>query len=424
MGIDTLAGTDGPAADGLITEAVRALYSSNSTGFQRSLRLLTVQPDAPGWELLVDRTLTMRLQAEVTDLWRRGWQPADLVRMASRRFSAAHARLVTDTVVAELAGYPAATIDDQWHDQLAGLDARVWWQGERHSERQGDHAGQWRVREGLDRELGIACALETLQMLMLLPTLESLGPVPGKARHRDAGPVKDVDKRLLVRVRALLAKAESTNFPAEAETFTAGAQALMARHSIDEAMVSAEAVGDPEGPGGRRIGTDAPYETAKATLVAVVATANRCRAVWNKELGFSTVVGFAGDLDAVELVHTSLLVQAMSALVKSGTRAHGDGKSRTRAFRSAFLTAYAHRIGERLSEAADSAVRQAAAEPGHASLLPVLAARDEIVEEAVGEMFGKTKRQRVGTRHDFEGWVSGRAAADAATLQGNRRIKP
>jgi hypothetical protein len=344
--------------------------------------------------------------------------------MANRRFGAGHARLVTDTIAAEMRAYAATTVDELWLEQLSALNAQVWWKDRT------NHPQEWRAREGLDREAGIACVLEVLSMFAGLPRLEQLGPPPGTARQRygDAAPDGGrpsraaVDKRLLVRVRALLAKAESTNFPAEAETFTAGAQALMARHSIDAAMLSADSGGTPDGPRGRRVGVDAPYETAKATLVGVVAHANRCRAVWNKELGFSTVVGFPADLDAVELLHTSLLVQAMSALVKSGTRIHGDGQSRTRAFRSAFLTSYAQRIGERLSAAADEAVHQASADSGRAGLLPVLAARDQVVKEAVDEMFGKTKRHRVSARHDWEGWVSGRAAADVATLQGNRRI--
>ena len=37
--------------------------------------------------------------------------------------------------------------------------------------------------------------------------------------------------------RALLAKAEATDDPAEAETFTAKAQELMTRHAVDEAVL-------------------------------------------------------------------------------------------------------------------------------------------------------------------------------------------
>jgi hypothetical protein len=111
---------------------------------------------------------------------------------------------------------------------------------------------------------------------------------------------------MLTRVRALLAKAESTEFEAEVETFTAAAQSLMARHSIDVAMLAAESGGRPgtEGPQGRRLSIDAPYEVPKLMLLNVVASANRCRSIWNKKLGFATVLGFTPDLHAVEVLFT------------------------------------------------------------------------------------------------------------------------
>ncbi|MFC7722126.1 DUF2786 domain-containing protein [Nonomuraea recticatena] len=49
-------------------------------------------------------------------------------------------------------------------------------------------------------------------------------------------------------MRALLAKAESTTYEAEAETFTSAAQSLMAKYSIDAAMLDAQPGGG--GPGG------------------------------------------------------------------------------------------------------------------------------------------------------------------------------
>lgn len=48
------------------------------------------------------------------------------------------------------------------------------------------------------------------------------------------------DDRVLARVRALLAKAESTEFPDEAEALLAKAQALISRHAIDRAAVAGE----------------------------------------------------------------------------------------------------------------------------------------------------------------------------------------
>ena len=166
---------------------------------------------------------------------------------------------------------------------------------------------------------------------------------------------------MLDKVRALLAKAESTEFPQEAEALTSRAEQLMARHaSIMRCSPRRPATG--EKPAGRRLPVDNPYESPKAVLLSEVAQANRCKAVWSKALGFSTVLGFPSDLDAVELLFTSLLIQATSALVHEGSKYGPGGRSRTRAFRQSFLGSYASRIGERLRGATDEVVRQAAAE--------------------------------------------------------------
>ena len=213
----------------------------------------------------------------------------------------------------------------------------------------------------------------------------------------------------------------------------------MAKYSIDHALLAAGR-GGAEMPGGRRIAVDNPYEAPKATLLKTVAQANRCRVVWSRELGLVTVVGFQADLDAVELLFTSLLVQANTAMIRTGGKQDGAGRSRTRAFRQSFLLAYAVRIGERLSEAADRAEREAVAEQRAvagtsgdgtdgaaarkgADLVPFLAARHRAVDEAVDEMFGATlTRSRSVRATDAEGWNSGRAAADLASLHNQAQV--
>lgn len=234
---------------------------------------------------------------------------------------------------------------------------------------------------------------------------------------------------MLTRIRALLAKAEATGFPEEAEALTTKAQELMARHSIDEALLAAR-THSKEAPGACRIGVDAPYETAKAILLDAVAAANRCRAVWNSDLGFSTVVGFEPDLDAVELLYTSLLVQGAVAMTKAEAGQRAGGRKRTKTFRQSFLMAYAQRLGSRL--AADTARVTAAAEAGTENgagagsagsgaphLLPVLAARDMAVTDAAERMFPATTTTRVRGATDLDGWTHGTAAADRARMGGS-----
>ena len=116
----------------------------------------------------------------------------------------------------------------------------------------------------------------------------------------------------------------------------------------------------------------------------------------------------------VDVLFTSLLSQATSAMVAAGRIVSQTGVSKTRSFRQSFLIAYAHRIGERLAEAAASTTKQAEAEIG-VSLLPVLVQRSADVDEAVTAAFPKltARRTRVGSA---AGWNAGREAADHASL--------
>ena len=276
----------------------------------------------PGWQRVVNQKLWEILPRAVTDGWHRGWQPAELIRQVERQFSTRHARLATDAVAAEMRGYAAATVDDRWAAQLAALGTKPWW------DRDDGYLTKWGVRERIDRTTAVTCLLETLFAFADLPDLSRLCPLPGSARSGtlagDPTPSPPVDQRMLDRVRALLAKAESTEFPEEAEALTSRAQELMTRHSIDGALLAAAAERSgrrgPGAAGGRRLFVDSPYEAAKALLLQVIATANRCRSIWHKNLGLCTVVGFPADLDGVELLFTSLLVQATTAMVAAGSR--------------------------------------------------------------------------------------------------------
>jgi hypothetical protein len=409
-------------AEQLVSDAVHAQSRRDHEAFERCVAQLAGRPGGAAWQRIADRVLLSVLVDAVTTGWHQGWQPAEAVRQAERQFGTRHARMATDAVAAEMRGYATATIDERWEAQLAALGATAWWDSD------DGYLELWRDRERIARTATVACALELLYTFATLPELHQLCPLPGTARrgalHSERSRGRPVDERMLSRVRALLAKAESTEFPEEAEALSSRAQELMARHSIDDAFLAAAGPGKA-GPGrasGRRLFIDSPYEAAKAVLLDVVAGANRCRAIWHKNLGLSTVLGFPGDLDAVELLFTSLLVQATAALVREGSRQDSYGRSRTRSFRQSFLTSYAQRIGERLAEAAGAAERQAVADSPEANLLPVLAARHRAVDEAVEEMFPELTEHAVRSTHDREGWLSGRAAADLATLHGRRQV--
>jgi hypothetical protein len=403
-------------AQQLVAAAVSARAHGTDDDFSRAAARLADQPQVPSWPLVAGRALRDNMVSLVAAAWRGGWQPTELVRHAGRELGGTQARMMTDVIADEMRGYAAATVDGHWMAQLTLLGAEVWWG-------QDEYLGRWRDRAGTGQIEAATTAVDLLLLLSRLPVLERLGPLPGTARpSRASHPASAADERILDKIRALLAKAESTEFAEEAEALSTRAQMLMAKYSIDRALLAAKSGGKDE-PVGRRLPVDNPYEAAKASLLQYVATANRCRPVWHRNLGLSTVVGFAGDVDAVELLFTSLLVQANAAMLREGSRRDRYGRSRTRAFRQSFLIAYAVRIGERLSEAAGQAERQAAAEASGRNLLPVLASRQQAVDDAVDEIFGDSITDSRSTRAtDAEGWYSGRAAADMAALDGHREV--
>ncbi|WP_282696711.1 DUF2786 domain-containing protein [Streptomyces sp. CC208A] len=356
-----------------------ALHTRDDRSLDTAASLLAADPAA-------DAGLARRGEEFVRTLWERGWQPADLARTVRRDLAEEHLRLLGGLVRAETARY--ATLPRRWREQVDALEAG------------GGSA---------DRFSYATTVLELYRLLVRLPRLDAVGPVPGEALP----PAAAGEPRMLTRIRALLAKAEATGYPEEAEALTAKAQELMARHSLDEAGLAAGAP-SPRTPGAIRIGVEPPYEQAKAILLDAVATANHCRAVWNETYGFSTVVGFEADLDPVELLYTSLLVQGTAAMTRAEAEQRKGGRKRTKSFRQSFLLAYANRLGARL----EATSRRVAAEAP--TLLPVLASREVAVTARTDELFPRTRTTRVRAMWDEAGWTHGSTAAESAALTPER----
>lgn len=221
----------------------------------------------------------------------------------------------------------------------------------------------------------------------------------------------------------MLAKAESTAFPAEAEALLAKAQELMARHAIDEAMLTEAAGRSSKQITTEVVITEAPYAGAKAALLSRVADANHCRMViqGGREGSVRTcvLVGHEADIANVRSLFAALSLHATRAMLAAPVPTHDT----PRRFRHAFLLAFAHRIGERLREAAQHAEADAAtnAAGSDRSVALVLRDRRSAVDRALAEQFPRlrTVRSQVSSS---AGVQSGRVAADRAAL-GHRGLR-
>lgn len=335
----------------------------------------------------ITSTVVTNLVCRLADgVVRGGWGPADLEQLVGRHAGDSH--VVTLLAVLYEHARREERIGKAWLAALAavGPEARL-------------------QLADTDR---LASCLRVAALLATAPLLDADAVVSGQV-----GPAAEHPK--LARVRALLAKAESTQFDEEAEALSAKAQELVSRYSLERLVGESDQTHGGAAAGVRRIWLDAPYVGAKASLVHEVAAANRCRAAVTESLGFCVVIGASADLDGVELLVTSLLVQASRAMLRHGRRVDDGGRSRTRSFRQAFLLAYAARIGERL-RVADEVVTSE-----EATLVPVLRAHEERVSAAFETMVGQVVTKKTAVNNG-EGWVAGLAAADLALLDANGQL--
>ena len=345
------------------------------------------------------------IEGEFGDLiahrWVCGWQPLELLREVRRRTNARITRLVEIAVHADHATRAGQSIDPRWTEQVRSL-------GQRDVSLRDGWLIAWCAREGRTRLEGYLDLVQALFVIKYLPRLELLIPRPGgsPSEVKVAAPSKaSAAHPMLDRVRKLLAKAEATEFEAEASAFTAKAQELMTRYAIDSVQLE-ESDSDIKMI---RVPVDAPYVDAKSALLNCVATANRSKALLISRLDLCTLIGHGDDLAAVEMLFTSLLVQAQNALAHAGHRS--EARTRSATFRASFYLGFAARIGERLQSANEEA------EVGGGEGVLVLRRREDAVKDVVDDLYGDTLGT-AGVRggYDYAGHIAGRVAADEARL--------
>lgn len=251
-----------------------------------------------------------------------------------------------------------------------------------------------------------------------------------------SNPPADGNSRLAT-IRALLAKAEATAFPEEAEAFTAKASELMARYAIDEAVVwSNQSVDGRSQPVETRIEIHRPFLGQKALLVNEVATILGCRTV--RFVGrrgdaseTMSIVGFPTDLELVETLVTSLFLQLTSAMM-AGSPPRSSPSS-VAAWRRSFIVGFTSSVSTRLAADRATAVARGEADRGieHTAdndmgasncTSVVLADRGDAVTDEFQRIHPRTRQVRIGVGSSSAGHDAGSTAGRRADL-GARRLR-
>ncbi|MEA5358721.1 DUF2786 domain-containing protein [Amycolatopsis sp., V23-08] len=219
----------------------------------------------------------------------------------------------------------------------------------------------------------------------------------------------------LERIRKLLAKAEDPAVTeAEAEAYNKKAAELVARYGIDQAML-AETGASVDDIGTLTIPMNDPYSRDKASLLTSVAYPLRCRTLLHRvgqKVESVTVFGYQSDLGRVELLFTSLLLQASTQLTRVRPGGFFPGESLA-AYRRTWLHGFARAVHERLSLAEQEAVRTAA--PGVRSAELVVRDRSALVQHRFDEEYGDL-RSAAPRRLSGSGYLDGHDAGTKANL--------
>lgn len=258
--------------------------------------------------------------------------------------------------------------------------------------------------------------------------------------------------KMLERVRALIDKAENTDFVEEAEAFMNKAQELLTQYALDEAMLDLvdknRADRDKVVTVVVRVGD--PHAKARVSLLSSVARSNNVKIVLGgytksqtfdhykdkyddvifadgpggkkrtKNGALAYLTGFSRDVDATMLLFTSLMIQSTREFAHVEVPAYENKYTYYRHF----ILAYATTIGSRLMLAKRDAVKvaEAKAQETDTTILPVLADRQAQVDNEYERRWAGRLGKGRAQNYDYgRGGAAGAAAGKRADV-GNVRV--
>lgn len=233
---------------------------------------------------------------------------------------------------------------------------------------------------------------------------------------------------LYEKIRAILRKAESSTFEAEANTFFAKAQELMLRYRIDEEELWRR---DPH----KRTTIEQVYiaisdkdagSMFRRLILRTVAELSSCRMYYKSNQGTSVVVGFSNDLIWVEMLFSSIIVQANFKMAHAQAMAQAnDPRLNSRTFRNNFWEGFQESICFRLHDTYRQAQREVnlaqspSQEAGSAIALQDRKAKVDAWVNA-NLSLGRGKAVRGSSTYNEGAQKSGKFAAGTTDISGGR----
>lgn len=221
---------------------------------------------------------------------------------------------------------------------------------------------------------------------------------------------------LLERVRKLLAKAENEGCtPKEAEALTAKAAELMAKHGIDRALLAATKP-ETDRRTNKKVDIPNPWARVHAALILGLAKPLRCDGLrFTGVRGGERVhlFGFESDLERLDVLYTSLLLQMANGLRQVQVPSWYD-KGMVRAERRSWLLGFIGAVIERVKEA-ERKVQEEETTTSTSTAL-VLADRAQLVEHDFRQAYPKIRNTRLS--YSGNSYGAGRAAGQRANIGG------
>lgn len=197
---------------------------------------------------------------------------------------------------------------------------------------------------------------------------------------------------------------------------------LMANHGVTEMMLNAYSRTTTDEIISKPIRLGNPYSSQKSTLLAWIANALTCKTVtWNhgREYHHAEVTGFRSDVERVELLYTSLLLQMFNG-AQNVQPNHWD-TTPTATFRKNWMEGFAshvsHRIAVAEKAARDSYDREHTGTGGPGTAL-VVVERRTLVEKTFAAKYPRLRKAAKIKRSSRSGRYEGGQAGKRADIGG------